>query len=273
MAESVQTRSMPHSLEPDTDGDGIPDNKDACPDTPGTKANKGCPEGIKPPAKQFRYDRDQDGVPNEFDKCPDIAGTEEDEGCPHDPAKDLKFNLNAPQKQLELAAPPRMAVVQRVEQPIEAFADDPSRDADHDGIRNGRDACPFSPAIGSADGCPSLTPSDLELLASLRQELVFSTIETKLSSRSKEALQSLAAMLNVQYPTAFVTFSVYADEYIGYQDNANLCMERAAEIGRFLTEKGVEKDRLRFQYFANLRSFGAWRAEERSKVEVEVGFR
>ncbi|KAF5030277.1 Outer membrane porin F [anaerobic digester metagenome] len=29
---------------PDTDGDGVPDHLDECPKTPGTIANKGCPE-------------------------------------------------------------------------------------------------------------------------------------------------------------------------------------------------------------------------------------
>src|SRR6059036_1580996 len=45
----------------DSDHDGVPDNKDACPDTPARAAvdSKGCP-----------IDSDRDGVPDGIDKCP-----------------------------------------------------------------------------------------------------------------------------------------------------------------------------------------------------------
>src|SRR2546429_2530020 len=45
----------------DSDHDGVPDNKDACPDTPAGAAvdSKGCP-----------IDSDRDGVPDGIDKCP-----------------------------------------------------------------------------------------------------------------------------------------------------------------------------------------------------------
>ncbi|MEY2567657.1 MAG: hypothetical protein QOE35_2186 [Actinomycetota bacterium] len=52
----------------DTDGDGVIDADDQCPDTPGTTAT-GCP------------DRDGDGVADVADACPDAAGTGRD-GCP-----------------------------------------------------------------------------------------------------------------------------------------------------------------------------------------------
>ena len=54
----------------DTDKDGIPDNKDACPEVPGLKEFNGCP------------DTDGDGIPDKDDKCPDVAGPAENGGCP-----------------------------------------------------------------------------------------------------------------------------------------------------------------------------------------------
>jgi hypothetical protein len=58
---------------PDSDGDGVPDDVDGCPDTPpGTQVNEdGCP------------DADGDGAPDDVDLCPDTPpGTEVDElGC------------------------------------------------------------------------------------------------------------------------------------------------------------------------------------------------
>src|SRR5437588_11551108 len=61
----------------DSDHDGVPDNKDACPDTPAGAAvdSKGCP-----------IDSDRDGVPEGIDKCPGTpAGAHVDAtGCPVD---------------------------------------------------------------------------------------------------------------------------------------------------------------------------------------------
>lgn len=69
----------------DSDGDGIPDDLDACPSDPedhlGADSNDGCP--IPP-------DRDKDGIPDQFDKCPDVPedkdGIDDGDGCPEDDA-------------------------------------------------------------------------------------------------------------------------------------------------------------------------------------------
>lgn len=69
----------------DSDGDGIPDDLDACPSEPedhlGSEPNDGCPA----PA-----DRDGDGIPDEMDKCPDQPedkdGIDDGDGCPEDDA-------------------------------------------------------------------------------------------------------------------------------------------------------------------------------------------
>ena len=55
---------------PDRDGDGIPDHLDECPDVPGLAQFKGCP------------DRDGDGIPDHLDECPDEFGTITNKGCP-----------------------------------------------------------------------------------------------------------------------------------------------------------------------------------------------
>ncbi len=67
----------------DQDGDGIPDEVDACPKEPedheGSEPTDGCP---KPP------DRDGDGIIDSLDKCPDQAedkdGIDDGDGCPED---------------------------------------------------------------------------------------------------------------------------------------------------------------------------------------------
>ena len=58
------------------DGDGIPDDIDACPMEEGSKDNDGCPLA----------DRDGDGIPDMYDKCPDQPedkdGVDDGDGCP-----------------------------------------------------------------------------------------------------------------------------------------------------------------------------------------------
>jgi len=97
----------------DSDGDGIPDNEDQCPDMPedfdGYMDNDGCPDydndgdGIydasdRCPNDPEDYDgfqdedgcsdpdNDGDGIPDKFDKCPntpeDKNGFQDDDGCP-----------------------------------------------------------------------------------------------------------------------------------------------------------------------------------------------
>lgn len=56
----------------DTDGDGVMDAKDKCPKEVGTVANNGCPE----------KDTDGDGIKDHLDKCPNEKGTAAKNGCP-----------------------------------------------------------------------------------------------------------------------------------------------------------------------------------------------
>jgi len=97
---------LPSDMAPkDSDGDGVPDDKDQCPGTPAgapVDANgcplysdgdgvpdyldkcPGTPSGVKVDADGCPIDSDGDGVPDYLDKCPNTApGTKVDaDGCP-----------------------------------------------------------------------------------------------------------------------------------------------------------------------------------------------
>ena len=60
----------------DSDGDGVMDDDDWCPNKFGLRDNHGCPEG------PIELDADGDGVKLPIDKCPDAPGTPEMDGCP-----------------------------------------------------------------------------------------------------------------------------------------------------------------------------------------------
>ena len=81
----------------DSDGDGIPDASDACPQEFGTVNARGCPDadddGVPDQSDRCKYvaglarwqgcpDTDGDGVPDHEDKCPSEKGEVALEGCP-----------------------------------------------------------------------------------------------------------------------------------------------------------------------------------------------
>lgn len=60
-----------HEGCPDADADGVIDSEDECPDEFGLEEFKGCP------------DTDEDGVPDNEDDCPETSGLEKFNGCPN----------------------------------------------------------------------------------------------------------------------------------------------------------------------------------------------
>jgi len=68
--------------EPDTDGDGIADKDDNCPQEKGLANLGGCP------------DRDGDGIADALDACPDKSGTAEFKGCPDSDGDGIADNVD-----------------------------------------------------------------------------------------------------------------------------------------------------------------------------------
>src|SRR5882724_3061751 len=155
----------------DSDHDGVPDNRDACPDTPAgaTVDSKGCPidsdhdgvyDGIDkcpgtPPgahvdATGCPVDSDADGVPDGIDQCPATpAGVHVDaKGCPVDSDGD-----GVPDGVDQCPNTPAGVAVDAAGCPL---------DSDKDGVPDGIDKCPNTPAGATVDasGCP--LDSDLD---------------------------------------------------------------------------------------------------------------
>ena len=115
---------------PDKDGDGIADYQDKCPGEPGLKALAGCP------------DSDGDGISDAEDKCPEIAGVVANDGCP-DEDRDNDGVPNATDRCPDVAGPASNGGCPVV-----------VSDADKDGVPDAQDLCPNLFGSATASGCP-----------------------------------------------------------------------------------------------------------------------
>lgn len=106
----------------DADKDGIPDDRDRCPDTPGSARFFGCP------------DTDNDGIPDYVDRCPTVAGPVASRGCPDTDGD---------------------GVVDRLDEcPTVAGTLNGCPDRDGDGVKDEFDGCPDVPGLLRFGGCP-----------------------------------------------------------------------------------------------------------------------
>jgi hypothetical protein len=131
-------KNLNSQVPKDTDGDGVPDNNDGCPEEKGKKDLKGCP------------DDDGDRVPNNVDQCPQEKGDPSRSGCPFiepcptgdkdkDGVCDDKDNCPNDFGQKKYGGCP------------------PDRDSD--GIWDKFDECPASPGPRETGGCPYTNPT------------------------------------------------------------------------------------------------------------------
>ena len=126
---------------PDSDGDGVPDYRDDCPNTP---------NGALVDARGCGIDSDGDGVPDHSDRCPNTPqGVPVDAfGCPQDSDGD-----GVPDILDECPDTPEGTPVDARGCPL---------DTDQDGVINSKDLCPNTPFGAEVDinGCPFDTDQD-----------------------------------------------------------------------------------------------------------------
>ena len=188
----------------DRDGDGVPDYQDDCPDEPGDKKFNGCP------------DKDGDGIPDKEDDCPDVAGLAKFKGCP-DTDED-----GVPDPKDKCPGTPKGCPVD---------ADGCPLDSDGDGVIDCEDKCPTEKAPASNNGCPDW--ADLEI-----PTIYFDLDKAVLKDEGKTELDKLADNLNASKEYNLVigghTCNVGTESY-----NMKLSEKRAQAVVKYLAMKGV----------------------------------
>jgi outer membrane protein OmpA-like peptidoglycan-associated protein len=221
----------------DTDGDGIPDKLDACPNEPEDKDlfddGDGCPD----------LDNDGDGIPDADDKCPldpeDKDGFQDDDGCPD--------NDNDGD-----GIPDAMDKCPNAPEDRDGFQDHdgcPDPDNDGDGLLDTVDKCPLEPetinGIDDDDGCPDkgnglvvMSPDRLETLEAIQFN------GSKLARSSFNLLGQIGATLRAHPRVARVRITVHVNPTRNAAADKALTEQRAKAIREWLIEWGVDPLRL-----------------------------
>jgi OOP family OmpA-OmpF porin len=251
-------------MEHDSDGDGVEDSRDDCPDTPpGVIVDeRGCPK-----------DSDGDGVWDGIDRCPDTPrGAIVDEwGCPKDSDGDGVWDGidRCPDT-------PRGAIVDEWGCPkdsdgdgvwdgIDRCPDTPRgavvdewgcpKDSDGDGVWDGIDQCPDTPPGTPVrpDGCPKEAPLFVEDKKTLVLEGVFFEFdEAILLPVSEETLNRVAQSL-IDWPEVRVEVAGHTDSEGPDEYNEDLSRRRAGAVRDHLMARGVASDRLQVRGYGESR--------------------
>ncbi|OIQ23420.1 OmpA family protein [Lacinutrix sp. MedPE-SW] len=230
----------------DTDGDGIYDKNDACPDTPGLEAFNGCP------------DTDGDGIEDAKDDCPNVAGLAEFNGCPDtdgDGVIDSKDDCPQVKGLKALNGCPDAdgdgVTDSKDNCPNEAgpAANNgcPWPDTDGDGVTDNVDKCPKEVGTVANNGCPEVvaqpTQEVIDQLNSYARTILFDTGKSSFKEQTKEVLRNITAILK-EYPDSNFTIEGHTDSVGSKSSNQKLSERRANAVRDYLIANGISAARL-----------------------------
>jgi len=201
---------------PDTDGDGIPDKDDACPEVAGLAAFQGCP------------DTDGDGIADKDDACPEVAGTKAMNGCPDADGDGVADNVD---KCPDVKGPKENGGC-------------PWPDRDGDGVYDKDDKCPDVKGTVANNGCPEITEEQVSKLNAYAKTILFNSGKATFKPETMPVLEAINAILK-EYPTSRFSIEGHTDSDGSNALNQTLSENRAAAVKNFLIENGIESSRLR----------------------------
>jgi outer membrane protein OmpA-like peptidoglycan-associated protein len=230
---------------PDTDGDGIADKDDACPEVAGPKEFNGCP------------DTDGDGIADKDDACPDVAGPKELKGCPDGDGDGI---ADKDDKCPTVAGP-------------KANNGCPWPDTDGDGVLDKDDKCPTVKGTVANSGCPEVTAEVIKQLNEYGKTILFDSGKSTFKEQSYAVLQSITDILK-EYPNSNFMIEGHTDSDGSNLLNQTLSENRAAAVRNYLIEKGINTDRLKSTGFGETKPISSnntakGKAENR-RVEVSL---
>ncbi|WP_428740920.1 OmpA family protein [Tenacibaculum sp.] len=203
---------------PDTDGDGIKDSDDACPEVAGLAALNGCP------------DADGDGIADKDDACPTEKGTQANNGCPD---ADGDGVVDGKDKCPETAGPAENNGC-------------PWPDTDGDGVLDKDDKCPNEAGVASNNGCPEVVIKEeaVKQLNEFARAIYFNSGKSTFRTGVTGKLDLIAGIMK-EYPKANFSIQGHTDSAGSNVTNQKLSEKRAKAVLDYLVGKGgIAADRL-----------------------------
>ena len=200
---------------PDSDGDGIQDSADSCPDVAGLAEFNGCP------------DTDGDGFPDKEDLCPTVAGLEQFNGCPDtdgDGVMDSKDNC-----------PNEAGPIENQGCPVV--------DTDGDGVADKDDNCPNIAGTVANNGCPIVTAEVQKQITDLARAIFFNVNKFTFTEETQVRLVKISKILS-EYQTINFTVEGHTDDTGAAAYNKKLSQKRADAVRTYLVENGFPADKI-----------------------------
>ena len=228
----------------DSDKDGIPDNKDSCPEEPGLKEFDGCP------------DTDGDKIPDNKDNCPEEFGAEIMNGCPDTDGDSVADNEDeCPEQEglVELNGCPDAdgdSVADKDDECPEEPGDEENKgcpwpDTDGDGVSDNIDACPDEAGSEENNGCPDLSMEVVQTINQLATQINFAAGTDRIQGKSVlESLSEIKLLLD-NNPDGNLVIEGHTSSDGETEANLELSQKRAAAVKAFLVNLGVNPDRLK----------------------------
>lgn len=201
----------------DKDGDGINDDKDACPDVAGLAILDGCP------------DKDSDGIADKNDRCPDVAGLAKYGGCPI-PDTDGDGINDEQDKCVN-------------EKGFARYQGCPIPDTDNDGVNDEEDKCPSRPGPASNMGCPEISKAVIDKINVAAKNIFFSTGSAKLLPKSFKSLDEVVGLLKAD-ESLMINIDGHTDSTGKREKNLQLSANRADAVKTYLAGKGIAENRM-----------------------------
>lgn len=233
---------------PDADGDGIKDSDDACPEVAGLAALNGCP------------DSDGDGIADKDDACPTKAGLKSLNGCPDADSDGIADNAD---KCPNTAGPA-------------ANNGCPWPDTDGDGVLDKDDKCPNVKGVASNNGCPEVVIKEeaVKKLNEFAKAIYFNSGRASFRRGVTGKLDLMAEIMK-EYPKANFSIQGHTDSAGREATNLKLSKKRAKAVLDYLVSKaGIAANRLSSEGFGEQYPIAsnktrAGRAQNR-RVEIKL---
>jgi len=201
---------------PDTDGDGIIDGNDDCPEIAGLAALNGCP------------DTDGDNIADKDDSCPDVAGLATLKGCPDADSDGITDKSDK---------------CPTVKGPKENSGC-PWPDTDGDGVLDKDDKCPTEKGTVANNGCLEVTAEDLDDLKAQARSVYFNSGQSTLNADYVAESLDLISNILKRHPNSKFTIEGQTDSDGSDEYNQKLSEERANVVRNALIKRGVNADSL-----------------------------